>query len=158
MKTSITSIIITSSCLLWVGTAPVTVHAGIETPPPCSIFVGNTTDSGPGSLRDAILCANPGDTITFDTNGVFSVPQTIMLTSGEIVIDKNLTIRGPGANRVSVSGSHISRVFHIGSGIAAGVVAGPAAAVPNVNVTIVGLTITNGSASIGGGILTCRRR
>ena len=65
MKTSITSIIITSSYLLWVGTAPVTVHAGIG-PPPCGLVVDNTNDSGPGSLRDAVeICAAPGQTITF---------------------------------------------------------------------------------------------
>jgi len=150
MKTSITSIIITS-CLLWVGTAPVTVHAGIETLPPCSIFVDNTTDSGPGSLRDAILCANPGDTITFDTNGVFSVPQTIVLLTGELVVGKNLTIRGPGANRVTISGNHASRVFHIGQ--APGLAIPEPAVVAVTTVTISGVTITNGfHPNSGGGI------
>src|SRR6266550_2142551 len=42
-------------------------------------------------LRDAIAKAASGDTITFSVTG------TITLTSGELVINKNLTINGPGA-------------------------------------------------------------
>ena len=47
------------------------------------------------SLRDAIAAANDGDTIQFDAalNG-----QTITLTSGELVIDKSITISGPRPN------------------------------------------------------------
>src|SRR5712671_1996064 len=146
MKTRITSSIITAAAsLILACTAAVNVHAGT----PCGLVVDNTNDSGPGSLRDAVeICAAPGQTITFNTNGVFAVPQTILLTTGEIVINKNLTIRGPGANRVSVSGNHISRVFNVSE------TAGPAiaAALPmGLNVTIVGLTITNGFHSNSGG-------
>jgi hypothetical protein len=50
----------------------------------------NRNDSGPGSLRDAIAAAIPGDTITFQ-NGL-SGPIT--LTSGELVVNKSLTISG----------------------------------------------------------------
>src|SRR5262249_22715731 len=59
--------------------------------------VMNNGDSGAGSLRQAILAACPGSTITF-ANSI----NLITLTSGELVINKNLTIQGPGANLLSV--------------------------------------------------------
>jgi hypothetical protein len=55
-----------------------------------NIIVTNTNDSGPGSLRQALADANGGDTITFAVTG------TIALTSGDLVIDKNITVSGPG--------------------------------------------------------------
>lgn len=65
---------------------------------------------------------------------------TITLTSGELVVDKSVIIRGPGAANLEVSGNGASRVFHIA---------------PNTAVTISGLKITNGKAlgnGFGGGI------
>lgn len=53
------------------------------------ITVTTTNDSGAGSLRDAIATAAPGDTIDFDAS---LAGQTIRLTSGELSIDKNLTL------------------------------------------------------------------
>jgi hypothetical protein len=90
-----------------------------------TITVSNTTDNDPGSLRQAIATAASGDTINFDAalNG-----QT--LTSGQLVIGTNLTITGPGANLLAINGNAASRVFDITSGI---------------DVTISGLTITNGN-------------
>ena len=64
------------------------------------ITVNNTNDSGPGSLRQALADANDGDTINFD---VSLKGQTIALTSGELVIDKSLTITGPGSEQLVVS-------------------------------------------------------
>jgi len=94
------------------------------------IVVTNTDDSGPGSLRDALAIANDGDTI--DATGVSG---TIFLTSGELQITHNLTINGPGAGSLAVNGNGTSRVFD------------------NIvrNVTISGLSITNGSVTNGGG-------
>lgn len=82
-----------------------------------TITVTNTNDSGPGSLRDMVAVAAPGDTIEFNLSGC---PCTITLTTGEIVIDKPLYIRGPlsGANnRVTISGNNASRMFRILSGM-----------------------------------------
>ncbi|MEL7036711.1 MAG: hypothetical protein AAFO04_13980 [Cyanobacteria bacterium J06592_8] len=56
-----------------------------------NITVINTNDSGSGSLRDAIATAMAGDTIVFDNSLANS---TISLSSGELVINKNLTING----------------------------------------------------------------
>ena len=98
------------------------------------IEVTNTNDSGPGSLRDALAVANDGDEITFGVTG------TITLTSGELLVDKSITISGPGADNLAVDGNAKSRVFHIGSGV---------------TVVLSGLTITNGHVCCdfgGGGI------
>ncbi len=75
----------------------------------------NTNDSGAGSLRQAIASAVNGDTITFDTSGEFAAPQTITLSSGELVVNKSLTIDGPGASQLTVSGNNASRVFFMSS-------------------------------------------
>src|SRR5436190_8508708 len=105
------------------------------------LIVTNTADSGPGSLRQALADVHDGDTIQFDAalNG-----QTITLTSGELVIDKNITISGPGSNLLTISALFIPkflfRVFHVN---------------PGHIITIAGLTISGGYAngSVGGGIL-----
>jgi Big-like domain-containing protein/Calx-beta domain-containing protein/cadherin-like protein len=94
-------------------------------------LVTTTADSGAGSLRQIIADACDGTTINFDTAGVFATPQTITLTSGEILLDKNLTINGSDA-QVTISGNNASRVFHVNAGKTIG---------------IVGLTFTGGSTS-----------
>jgi hypothetical protein len=102
--------------------------------------VTNTNDSGPGSLRQALADANNGDTINFDPalNG-----RNISLTSAELVVDKNVTIHGPGQNLLGVFRSSNAgfRIFHVR---------------PNSTVAIAGLTISGGAAGDqqgGGGIL-----
>jgi len=71
--------------------------------------VTSTADSGVGSLRDAVNSSADFDQI------VFNLPphSTITLTSGEIDIGVTLTIGGPGANQLSISGNNSSGVFHI---------------------------------------------
>src|SRR3954452_8405809 len=64
--------------------------------PANTITVTNTNDSGPGSLRQALADANDGDTINFAVTG------TIGLTSGELVIDKSITIAGPGSDQLTL--------------------------------------------------------
>ena len=100
-----------------------------------TITVTNTNDSGPGSLRQAIADANDGDTIDFGVTG------TIILSTGELLVDKSIIINGPGSDHLTVDGNHASRVFQVqvgGGGTA----------------TIAGLAITNGNAENdwGGGI------
>ncbi|MDY6804074.1 MAG: choice-of-anchor Q domain-containing protein [Cyanobacteriota bacterium] len=74
------------------------------------ITVNNTNDSGAGSLREAIANANSGDTITFDSS---LANQTITLTSGQLDIDKNLTIDGKNARGLTISGNNASRVIDL---------------------------------------------
>jgi hypothetical protein len=74
-----------------------------------------TAENCPGlncRLRDAIAAAADGDTIDFSVTG------TIVLNSGELSIVKNLTIQGPGAAQLTISGNQVSRVFYI-SGVTA---------------------------------------
>src|SRR5438552_95403 len=73
-----------------------------------TLAVLNIADSGAGSLRDTIAAARSGDRIVFDPS---LVGQTITLTSGELAIDKSLTLRGPGADQLTISGNKGSRVF-----------------------------------------------
>jgi hypothetical protein len=112
---------------------------------PSTLTVTTTADSGPGSLRAEIAAAQSGDTINF-APALFG--QTIALTSGQLVIDKSLTIEGPGTNNapVTISGGGAgfsptgsSRVFDI----------------TNSSSTVVldNLDIAGGRAPIGGGIL-----
>jgi len=79
----------------------ITVHSNIVT---------NTNDSGPGSLREVIDCAVEGSTITFAS---WLMNTTIGLTTGEIVINKHLTLAGLGVNSLTVSGSNASRIFTV---------------------------------------------
>jgi uncharacterized repeat protein (TIGR01451 family) len=97
--------------------------------------VTNTNNSGAGSLRQAILSANAtagADTISFGAGAV----GTITLASPLPVIEETLTITGPGAATLAVSGNNTYRVFEIDSGV---------------SVTISGLTIRNGYASYNEG-------
>jgi hypothetical protein len=110
---------------------------------PISRVVSNKNDSGAGSLRAVIANVCAGTTITFADN----VRGAIPLTSGELMINKSLTISGPGANLLSVqrstdSGTAEFRIFNIG----------PA----NIDVTLSGLTVANGKppgGSNGAGIV-----
>jgi hypothetical protein len=101
---------------------------------PCGpAVVTNSNDSGAGSLRDIIANACSGDTVTFDmTAGHVTTPVT--LTSGELLIDKDLTITGPGANLLTISGNNNSRIFEIR---------------PGKTVSISDLTIANGRVPSG---------
>ena len=96
-----------------------------------TITVTNGNDSGLGSLRRAILIdASPGDTINFAPS-----VTTVNLTSDELIINKNLTIIGPGANRLTVQRSTNApefRIFRIRSS--------------TVTVSTSGITISNGSS------------
>ncbi|HBB94287.1 MAG TPA: hypothetical protein DC054_02755 [Blastocatellia bacterium] len=102
-----------------------------------SCFIDQTVttnaDNGAGSLRQAILDACDGSTIGFDMSQVVS---PITLTTAGLVIDKNLTIQGPGANlltiqRSAAGGTPSFRVFAVNA---------------FKSLTIAGATVSNGSA------------
>ena len=63
-------------------------------------------DSGVGTLRQGI---NTGATnISFAVNGL------IVLTSGQLVITNSMSVVGPGATNLAISGNYADRVFSIG--------------------------------------------
>src|SRR5690242_14528592 len=104
-----------------------------------SITVTNQNDSGPGSLRQAIADATPGDTVI--------VPAGMYLLSSELRIDKSLTVAGAGAASTIIDAQTASRVVHtLGAGN---------------QITISGATIRNGrtvpppglATTTGGGLL-----
>ncbi len=98
-------------------------------------MVENSNDSGAGSLRDTIANATAGDTIEFDMSAGHVTSQ-IVLTGGELSLSANLTIVGPGATSLSISGNAASAVFNIQAGVTA---------------AISGLSIDSGSSAGNGG-------
>jgi hypothetical protein len=93
-------------------------------------------------LRAAIAYANSHrgpDTILFDPAGFGIKPKTIRLIGGPLVLTEpaTITIIGPGANLLTLSGGGKSRVFDIEGG----------------SLALEGMTITGGRADRGGGIL-----
>jgi hypothetical protein len=91
-----------------------------------SVTVENSNDSGAGSLRDAIATVESGGTVVIPA----SLSSPIQLTSGQIVIDKDVTITGPGARNLEIVAAPNSRVFRIDIGS---------------TVEISGVTITGGN-------------
>lgn len=94
--------------------------AGLLAPalPSATLTVTSLADSGPGTLRDQVAAANPGDTIDFSVTG------TIRLLAPAISIAKNLTITGPGAGSLTVAGNsptsgnnNFAPIFQITSGV-----------------------------------------
>ncbi len=74
--------------------------------------VKNLDDAGPGSLRAAIEAANAtaeADVITVHGG----LQGAIVLTTGQLNIGTDMSIRGSGQNKLTVSGNGASRVFRI---------------------------------------------
>lgn len=67
------------------------------------LVVTNDADTGTGSLRDIVASANLGDTIVFDP-AFFNQARIITLNSQILLIKKNLTINGTGANLLTIDG------------------------------------------------------
>jgi hypothetical protein len=106
--------------------------------------VTSLADSGPGSLRQAILDANAAagpDEIVFAAG----LGGTITLTSGEMVITDDLVITGPGAGVLTVSGNDLSRIFKVDD-----------ETTELIDVTLSGLTLTRGRTEGPGGAVLAR--
>jgi hypothetical protein len=93
-----------------------------------TITVTTTSDSGAGSLRQAVADAQSGDTIDFN----LLAQSKIVLTSGELVLSNSITIEGPGAQLLVISGNNNSRVFSTAS---------------SATITMSGLTLTDGNGA-----------
>lgn len=96
--------------------------------------VSNLSDSGPGSLRQAIADANGAggaDTITFQSglSGTINV-------GAEMSVTEELAIDGPGASTITLDGGDTDRILHASNTAA---------------LSVSGLTLTNGDAGSGYG-------
>jgi CSLREA domain-containing protein len=129
-------------------TVLLTVLAAIDTYA-AILTVTKTEDTNDGvcdadcSLREAVVAAMPSDIIVF--SDLFQTPQTITLTGGVIMLNKNLTVTGTGSSLVNISGNNADRIFWISGGR---------------TVTMSGLTIRDGHVgdqgaafAFGGGIV-----
>ena len=76
--------------------------------------VSNDGDTGEGSLRNAIDCANPGDTVFISS---LLMGDSICLETGKIVIDKDLTILGHPQYMIPIDGSVSSQSIEIATGV-----------------------------------------
>ena len=99
------------------------------------VQVTTNADSGPGSLRYAVITATDGSVITFAAN---LSGQTITLTNGAITVRGNVGVDGTGLpGGITVSGNLASGIFNVSNAVA---------------VSFAGLTLTNGSQYDGGAI------
>jgi hypothetical protein len=99
-------------------------------------IVTTNSDSGPGSLRQAVADAQVGDTITF---APALSGQTIALTNGLIGITKSVTIDASAlVDGVIIHGQGQNSLFHSGS---------------QTTNTLIGLTLTGGRSAFGGGAI-----
>jgi hypothetical protein len=97
------------------------------------VVVTNLDDTGEGSLREVLAEAPSGAIVRFDE----SLLGTIFLATGELVVDHDLEIDGPGADVVEISGGLGTRIFRVDAGVEA---------------TIRGLRLVDGSADRGAGV------
>jgi hypothetical protein len=114
--------------------------------PSSTLVVDDLTDdvgTSPGhlSLRQALNLAAvlpTVDTITFDPADIGTTSQKITLTQGPLALTDlaDMTISGPGANLLTVSGGGKSGVFDIKGG----------------SVALSGVTVSGGQGSNGGGV------
>jgi hypothetical protein len=93
-----------------------------------TITVGNTNDEGPGSLRQAVEHATPGETII--------VPPGVYALANEIAIAKSVTISGHGAGDTILRAGEPTRIFELIG--------------PNIDVNISGVTIRDGNGVLSG--------
>ncbi len=75
----------------------------------CNLMVTNDNDSGTGSLRDAIICALSGDTITFHSS---LAGTTILINTTKLILTKNLYLRSNVIPRVKIKSS-VAGLFDI---------------------------------------------
>jgi predicted outer membrane repeat protein len=95
---------------------------------PSLVPVTSTLDdaSRPGTLRYDIAHAASGDTIEMS----FLQGAPIVLSQGELLLKKNVTIEGLPNQPETINGNHNSRVFEVA---------------PKTSVTLIGLDITSGN-------------
>jgi len=112
---------LSKSCLLQLYRTGITIAVlGWLAVPLCAwsatIPVTSLASSGSGSLRTALQTARNGDVITFDVSG------TIICNIGTgLTISNNITILGPGADQLTITGTNGNRAFNVNTGIVASI-------------------------------------
>ena len=100
-----------------------------------ALVVTTNANAGPGSLRQAIADAPVGSTITF---APALSGQTIPLTTGQLTLTKSVTIDASALSAgLTISGEDVSRIFEVTA---------------SQTVTLAGLTLREGFATVGGAI------
>jgi hypothetical protein len=140
-------LLLTFGLLHWRVRVTEAASAGMFAPVPAgnaTLFVTNTNDSGPGSLRAAVTTANSdtvGDTIVMNTTGTITLQSALPAFS-----ERSVIINGPGADSLRVRRS----------GDPNGSASVPRFSILVVNegvtVSINGLTISHGFNGSGAGI------
>ncbi len=93
------------------------------------------------TLREAIAAASSGDTITWSSTLPFPATTLLVAGSGGLLIDKNLTLLGPGAHQLTLDAQNASRVLTL--------------AAPATAVTIDGLALAHGRLQGATGATQC---
>lgn len=97
------------------------------------IFVENLSFNDPGSLRQALVNAPAAPAVTdilFDP-ALFVVPATLRFGT-QISVDRNVSIHGPGAQRLTLNGARQARVLTV---------------LPNRLVSVSGITLADGDGN-----------
>ncbi|MFZ1640435.1 MAG: Calx-beta domain-containing protein [Candidatus Contendobacter sp.] len=133
----------TGACTVTMNAAQTVVALfGVTTA--ATLTVNKVADTNDGScdvadcsLREAVAAANPlgGDTIDFAPSLNGGPP---IVLGSVITLAKSLTIQGPGASLLAISGGGAQQIFDINSGV---------------TVTLDGLTLQDGYAPNGGGAI-----
>jgi hypothetical protein len=125
---------------------------------PSTLLVTSNADNGAaGTLRSAVQQARKNDTIEIDTT------QTIVLTQGPIVLEKDLTIEAAKNTTATVSGGFTSGIFEVFASVtlnyldlinghASGAGAGGAVFDDTSNLTVNNCSFSGNAASGGGAI------
>jgi hypothetical protein len=120
------------------------LFAGAAIAAPATFTVTNTNDSGPGSLRQAVLDANANaegvgrDTIEFTG---LTYPATITLTGPSLAVTGKLEVIGPGAAQLTISGNNsVNGLFNVPNGTSLN------------ELRLNGLTLANAQRQTGGAV------
>jgi parallel beta-helix repeat protein len=116
------------------GGATATVHP-VATVLALDLVTSSADNGSSGTLRSVLASASNGDTIEF-ASGI----SLIDLTQGQLEVNKDVSIDGPGAVSLTIrqTTSGGARVFQVDSGT---------------TVAMSGMTLTGGRSQFGGGIL-----
>jgi predicted outer membrane repeat protein len=119
-----------------------------------TLLVTSPADNGPGSLRATIAAAAAGDVIQFDP----SLNGQVILLATQINLSRELTIDGPGADKITISGGNRTRILSVtapltltGVTLKNGLGSGAALLVSRARATVNGCTFTDNAAPNGTG-------